>query len=235
MLIDSGTIRFGRYKNTYQYKHEINWKSRELSLEVIHFREHPSLKIGLIFATFYIGLPMFLHRPVPPDDYQNMLYNYGFSWHFSGYRGDLFLHWKDKCKIIHMPWDWQHVRHDILIQDKTWRRVSERFGPGDEDAPWNWTDKYQEQHPYTYTLKNGKVQNVTATIGVEEREWRWRWFTWLPWPRKIHRTIEVKFSDEVGERSGSWKGGCVGCGYDMKSGESPLECLRRMEKERVFK
>jgi len=44
----------------------------------------------------------------------------------------------------------------------------------------------------------------------------------------------VKFSDEVGERTGSWKGGVIGTGSEMRPGESPEQCLRRMERERKF-
>ena len=39
---------------------------------------------------------------------------------------------------------------------------------------------------------------------------------------------------EVGKKKGSWKGGCIGCSYDSKPGETPEECLKRMEKERKF-
>lgn len=105
-------------------------------------------------------------------------------------------------------------------------------------GPWDWggcvrRDKADttETHPYTYTLKSGEVQHRRATIRVEEMEWR-RW--WLPW-RHVWRGIEVEFDDEVGERTGSWKGGTLGCGYEFKdSTETPLECLRRMEAEREF-
>ena len=46
--------------------------------------------------------------------------------------------------------------------------------------------------------------------------------------------MSVNFSDEVGERSGSWKGGTLGCGYDLLKNETMEQCLRRMEKERKF-
>jgi hypothetical protein len=69
---------------------------------------------------------------------------------------------------------------------------------------------------------------------VEEREWRPRWFKWTSLFSKVKRTIDINFNDEVGERTGSWKGGTLGCGYDLLPDETPLECLRRMEKEREF-
>lgn len=79
-------------------------------------------------------------------------------------------------------------------------------------------------------LRSGDVQHRTATIKAEQRTWT-RW--WLPFKR-VSRSIDVEFNAEVGERTGSWKGGCLGCGYEMKPGETPLQALRRMEKERAF-
>jgi hypothetical protein len=122
------------------------------------------------------------------------------------------------------------------VGDGSWKRVTYgRFDEiGDGGRPWNWTDKFQETHDYTYTLRNGTVQHRKAKIGVEEREWRQKWLKWCPWFAKVSRTIDVNFDDEVGERTGSWKGGCTGCGYDLRPDETPLECLRRMERERKF-
>lgn len=214
---------------------DVSWRRWGYALQLCHFHEHASFHIHLGKFSIFITLPDAFNRPVPDGD---IMGRYGFSWPSDGYFSSLHLNWGGSFKIIHMPWDWSHVRHDILMADGTWKRVVKRAwidGEKNHDGcPWNWTDKHQETHPYIYTLKNGTVQERTATIGVEEREWRWRWFKWLPFPRMIHRTIDVQFSDEVGERSGSWKGGCLGCGYDMREGETPLECLRRMEKERRF-
>lgn len=110
----------------------------------------------------------------------------------------------DPCITIWMPWAWKHVRHTILTE--------------------------KEAHPYRYRLRSGEIQERTATIRAEEREWR-RW--WLP-SRKISRYIDIDFDVEVGERTGTWKGGTLGCGYEMRAGETPAETLRRMEQERKF-
>lgn len=48
------------------------------------------------------------------------------------------------------------------------------------------------------------------------------------------RGIDVDFDGEVGERTGSWKGGTVGCSYESRPGETPVQTLRRMERERRF-
>ena len=102
--------------------------------------------------------------------------------------------------------------------------------------PWRWRFHSEgrlselERHPYRYILRNGTVQERTAAIYAEERHY---WRPWFP-SRKTVRSIDVQFSDEVGERTGSWKGGTIGCGYEMKPGETPLQTLRRMERERKF-
>ena len=142
-----------------------------------------------------------------PDHYQCSGPTYGFQF----CEDLLWLHYgKSKGKrddptiTIYMPWHWEHREHTVL------------------------SDK--EEHPYRYFLRSGEVQIRTATINAESRRWT-RW--WLP-REKVHKSINVMFDAEVGERTGSWKGGCIGCGYEMKPGETPLQTLRRMERERTF-
>ena len=50
----------------------------------------------------------------------------------------------------------------------------------------------------------------------------------------VRRYIEIDFKDEVGHEKGSWKGGVMGCSYDLLPDESPMDCIKRMEKERRF-
>jgi len=38
----------------------------------------------------------------------------------------------------------------------------------------------------------------------------------------------------VGKGKGSWKGGCIGCSYDLLVNEAPMECIKRMERDRNF-
>lgn len=191
-------------------------------------RPHIQIRLPLIQAFLYIPVNHF---------YDGNIFQRP-SWGFYYNEKALVLKFGQWSKYIHMPWSWEHYRHDVLMADGRWKRVAKNYYLGEQfnpDAqPYNWTDKWQEKHEYHYCLKNWTVQECMATIGVEEREWRWRWLMWLPFPRKINRTIDISFSDEVGERSGSWKGGTLGCGYELNNDETPLECLRRMERERKF-
>ena len=92
---------------------------------------------------------------------------------------------------------------------------------------------------------------VNATVWKEYRIWKRKWLTWLPfkepetcldktlpkwlwWTESRRDYIEIEFDKEVGRKKGTWKGGVLGCSYDLKPGETAEECLKRMEKERKF-
>ena len=143
---------------------------------------------------------------VVPDDYQCSGPTYGFYFN----EDSLVIehgkptYEKSQRKFIAMPWQWRHINHKIISDEET--------------------------HDYRYCLRNGAMQKRKATIKVESMEWH-RY--WVPW-KKVSKYIDVSFDDEVGEKSGSWKGGTVGCSYTMMSDETPLTCLRRMESERKF-
>ena len=94
---------------------------------------------------------------------------------------------------------------------------------------------YTETHPYSYLLRSGEVQHRTATVSKRRHVLTYRALKALGWPRWVRESIDVQFSDEVGERSGSWKGGCVGCSWDIQPGETMEDALRRMETVRKFR
>lgn len=225
----------------YFYKRDVGYllemsPSWGIGLALCHFDDHCSLHVMPVFGNIFIRLPKWFYREAPIGEISN---SYGFTWRWGrdwGFGDSIHFNWGVKYKIINMPWQWTQVRHEILMADRSWRPVKNIHfdDPDNSGRPWEWEGKFIEKHPYTYLRKNGEVQNRTATIGVEVREIRWRWFKWLPFPRIIRKAIDVAFDDEVGEHTGSWKGGTIGCGYTMKPGETPLQTLRRMETERKF-
>lgn len=169
-----------------------------------HERPLGWIRIGL--GAVRIGLSF----PWPwtvPDEMQCSGPTYGFTFFGDG----LHLHW-GKCKgrrtdpmtIIDMPWAWRHREHKVLTE------------PVD--------------HSYRYVLHDGTVQNRIATIKSETRRWT---RPWIPY-KQVSRSIDVNFNEEVGERSGSWKGGVMGCSYEMLPHEQAIDTLRRMERERKF-
>lgn len=124
--------------------------------------------------------------------------------------------------------DW--VRTSILLKSETWEHESN----GNHKSFYNdeWKEK-QKSWTYNYTDKyDGEI--IPTTIYVEQIEWRPKWLKWTSLFAKVSTTIDVHFSKEVGKEKGSWKGGVIGCSYDLLPNETPLECLKRMEKERKF-
>lgn len=188
--------------------------------------EHGCLYIALGFPKIFIYTPPWFAKYKRPDDHP-WFRIFGFkwplydSWHIS---------WKGKTYVVDMPYSWSHVRHTLLKPD----------GSVHADFTHSWKElgyerrvdlqkEVSESHPYTYILNSGELQNRIATIHGEEREWRWRMCKWLPFPRKISRVIDIEFNEEVGERSGSWKGGAIGISSEWRKGETMLSALRRCE------
>lgn len=136
-------------------------------------------------------------------------------WIRRGYRG----------KTINFPWAYKFWKREVLFKDGNWFR-GEDF--------WD-KDKYgdlvlRETFPYTYILKSGEKQERTATVYQEKRYWR----NWFKLNTMMRHYLEIEFSDEVGDRSGSWKGGTIGCSFLMNKGETSEQALRRMEQTRKF-
>jgi hypothetical protein len=149
------------------------------------------------------------------------------KWGFSacrefGFRiswGQWSKHWDWAFRKQRLTWEYEHA-------DGSWRDM--RASWRSERTPKT------ERHSYTYKLKSGQSQIVTASISRERTMMSRRYLHRIGWPKEQIESIDVSFSGEVGERAGSWKGGCIGCGYTAQPGETPLQTLRRMERDRKF-
>ena len=152
------------------------------------------------------------------------------EWGFSLCDDAVHFNWGEDCKFWNLPcFNKVHQRHEVRRADGSWV-------PYVGSYEHNKTPDGREEFvlPYAYRLRNDELQQRKATVFVERRAWRPRWFEWTSLFEKSYQSIAVEFDDEVGERTGSWKGGCVGCGYTMLPGETPKQTLRRMERERFF-
>ncbi len=134
------------------------------------------------------------------------------------------FNWGLRRKSFDWPWYLHTLAYEKQLPDGTWRKVS-------------WKDRdqaYTETHPYTYKLRSGEVQHRTATVSKRRHVLCRRAVKRIGWPKWVKESIYVHFDGEVGERSGTWKGGAIGCSYDLRNGETMLDALRRMERERSF-
>jgi len=146
--------------------------------------------------------------------------------------------WWKKTHCWRYPWDLKHHLTEILEH-----KAAHKAQPIWNDKGKRGISEFEERqaaqatvsqtYDYTYTRKNGEVQQRRATVYVERMTHLAKWYPIVP-IKRVSTDIWVNFNEEVGEGTGSWKGGTVGCGWSMKPTETPLECLRRMESERKF-
>jgi hypothetical protein len=192
-----------------------------------YFDNRPRINLDLIFFSLTIILP-FRNRwtdECDPPKWGISIHN-NTVWIYRGGIGNMSEWWTWYIPFITKEW----VRTSILLKDGNWEH--ERKGVRKEFWRDEWKEK-QANWTYNYTDKyDGEV--IPTTIYVEEREWRPKWLGWTSLFAIVRRTIDVHFSKEVGERKGSWKGGTLGCGYEVLLDEEPLDCLKRMERERKF-
>lgn len=220
---ENGQYRLGRWDSFWGRFTIGPWR---WSFKLCKFEDHWSLHFFCLWIRLWA-------TKNPPEDMME-------SWGWSYYRDESALHlsWGSRYKILRMPWSYDHCRTEVMLnggQFVPYDRFPARQGQPFSEAPEP-EGRYRETFAYHYTLRSGQVQERTATVTVERRSWCWkvRPFRWLRWPRMVRTSIDVQFSDEVGEETGSWKGGCVGTGHEMKPGERPVDTLRRMERERKF-
>jgi len=222
---------FNEHKSTRYKWGEIStgFSGLGLSYQEAGDDSYAHLHIMPIFGNIFIHL----NRKYNYDNTYEEERQWGFTYYFSrDMRHDIHLKFGDKSKIIELPTMWEWQRTSTLLNDGTWdneTKGNRKPFTGEENL-----NIFKETHTYTYTLESGVVQRRKATITVREMEWRRRALQWTNKFNMVIKSIDINFDEEVGERSGSWKGGCIGCGYNMNKNETPYETLKRMQKERKF-
>lgn len=206
-------------------------RSFDISFEICgYFDNRPRINLDLIFFSLTIVLP-FRNKwtdECDPPKWGISIHNKTI-WIYRGGKGNLSggnKWWAWDLPFISKEW----VRTSILLKYGTWEHETK----GNRKKFYNdeWKQK-QKSWTYDYTDRyDGEI--IPTTIYVEQREWRPKWLKWTRLFADVSTTIDIHFSKEVGREKGSWKGGTLGCGYALLPKEHPLDCLKRMEKERKF-
>lgn len=205
--------------------------SFDISFEICgYFDNRPRINLDLIFFSLELILP-FRNKwtdECDPPKWGISIHGNTF-WIYRGGKGN--LNGGNKWWTWDIPFfkkEW--VRTSILLKDDTWEHENKRNRKNFYREEWK---EKQKSWNYNYVDKyDGLI--IPTTIYVGEMEWRPKWLTWTKLFGKVSRYIDVRFSKEVGSKKNDWKGGVLGCGYELIPGESPLDCLKRMEKERDF-
>ena len=214
------------------------WKSKIFNITYSvcgYFRPYPEINISMFGYYFCFVIPFRNNwtNECDPPQYGIAIHNDTF-WVYLGGKGNMGggTKW----------WTWDlpfftlnHVRHEVecnidgqikLVPAKSLETTGKDYIPLKDN-------KLVNIHKYDYTDSYDNMV-IPCVYWVEEREWRPKWLTWTSKFKKVRKYIEIEFSDEVGKKKGSWKGGCIGCSYDMLENETPEQCIKRMEKERKF-
>lgn len=213
----------------------IRWRGIEISkprgLAISVYRSIKDDNTGVFGLHFEIPFLINIFVPVyhggggKYDFNAEMWASWGIGWHDSD---TIHLNWGEKCKVLWMPWGWEWYRTSYLMPDKTWEHETRKNRNFDY---FNKLEKWKEVYPFKYIRRNreNEIQERQATVTVSEMEFRLRGAAWCSLFKLIRKSIWIEFDGEVGERSGSWKGGTIGCGNDLLPGETPEQCLRRLE------
>lgn len=195
-----------------------------------YFDPRHRINLSIIFFRLTLILPFkgkYTDECDPPK-FGIAIHNNTF-WIYKGGKGNISggnKYWTWYIPFITKDW----VRTSILLNDDTWEHETEKNRKDFYKDEWK---QKQKSWIYNYIDKyDGEV--IPTTIYVVEREWRPKWLKWTKLFNIVDKYIDIHFSKECGKEKGSWKGGCTGCSYSLLPNEEPLECIKRMEKERVF-
>lgn len=221
-----------RNKKTYETTDWIifywGWRF-DISFEICgYFDNRPRINLDIIFFSLTLILPIWNKWTDECDAPKWGISIHGNTfWIYKGGKGNMNggnKWWTWNIPFITKTW----VRTSILLRNGKWEH--ERKGDKKNFYEEEWK-KRQMKWTYNYRdMYDGEI--IPTTIYVDEREWRPKWLTWTNLFAKTRRSIDVHFSKECGERKGSWKGGTLQCGYTLLPGEKPLDCIKRMERER---
>lgn len=180
---------------------------------------------------FIIKIPylfkLYINKKKPfnlPNDDQ---FKYGFS---NYYWETVTFGWGKSKVTLDYPWVFTYNKKEILDFNFNVAYTHHKKTKHDYEAEEKIEKQYSKVYDCKYVTESGEVQNVKATIYVERMTWRMKM---LPF-KKVRNYIEVRFNSGIGEETNSWTGGCIACGYEMLTNESPEDTLRRMVRERKF-
>lgn len=130
-----------------------------------------------------------------------------------------------------LPWsEWRHIRHSLYgLQGE---HLYSQFNKDKMSDRFDIFYKEEQKTPkVVFSFFDFDGEEIEATTHIEEREWHrgegiFRWLSFFFAP-KINRSLDIQFDKETGKRKGSWKGGILGHGINMKLGELHEEAFRR--------
>ena len=230
----------------WEYCVELSGPKLEVELHGGESNQDLLFSFGLVFLKIYINF-----CGVFKSDKEGISRRYGFNFFMDQFQilwGSAepmgYVKKQGFSKMWPIPFKtWNFKGHWILRKDGLWVKGEHIPKLGDRSWYPGWDEKNQsflippddrwyEIYEYTYKLKSGVVQERKAFCHVEKRLWTRKW---LPFQKMVKKSLNFYFNGEVGERTGSWKGGAISSSIKMFNNETEEQAFRRMERERKFK
>lgn len=198
--------------------------------------EKAKFRFSFIYGQFYFSFEKLRNKLSDSfkEKYKDKKYGFYFYNPAKGFPDSFWLHKGKKTVGYDLPWAYTWIKSSRLRKDGGWEHSKKGDIKDFYDNSKYGEILYSELCSYQYILNSGEIQEVIAKITVHKLEWRQRWLKWTRLFRKVRTSIDIDFSEEIGEKVSSYKGGTLGCSFNMLKNETPIECLRRMEKERKF-
>jgi hypothetical protein len=190
-----------------------------------------------------------IHVPIGPviekSYIEEIKREYGFSLHEEMWFFQLFwgpqennwpsdIGWYYSCFI---PWlDRRHIR--VSFYDTNGNHF---YTVPDNESMYDYMPKKNNCPKKNFSFIDFDGEEISASTIIEEREWQrgTGWFKWLSlfYRPIIHRSLDIEFSKETGEKKGSWKGGIVGHSIEMLSNELHEDAFKRycLQNKMTFK
>lgn len=165
--------------------------------------------------------------------------SYAREYGFTTFDGSLHLHYgpqthdsdTDKVKVWFYPWrEHRQVRHSLYDLEGEHFADLPEWGFRHKNG-WTVKKAIEEACPAArFDFDDFDGERIIATCKIEEREWRRGKgiFRLLFLGRnRVSRSLDLSFSQEIGPRKGSWKGGTIGHSIAMLPGELHEAAFRR--------
>lgn len=159
----------------------------------------------------------------------------------------------DHSRVFWYPWNWNYKRCTVYNLDETkqwdntlisfkekneWGKIyDERYKIEDREEYWKFIPEDNVLEFTTYIDKyDGK--EIPVKYYIKEYEWhRGRYFPftllkYFKFGKKIRKSIDIEFKNEVGSEKGTWKGGIMELNFDMKEGEFYKDTWNRFCREK---
>ncbi len=179
---------------------------------------NPYFSFCFIYGKLYIEIPLYDSQE---DFWSEKSRSYGFSYYHP--TQSIIFHLGKKAKLFDLPWSWTWVKSCHKQKDGSWffrYNKKDHLYDFDKTIP----EKSGSCHDFSYKTRYGDSYNVKAYVQETIREYRWKWFTFLSFPRFVINEINVNYVDDKHRIS------MLGTSYKINKNETAIEALRRIEK-----